>query len=154
LDKQPSSALPSCIPTAAIAAKAASLPLPPTSGPVGMRAGERGHRRSCSTGVQATSDSQPPEHRGPAHRCPSSRAISAEETGGSGVRAWAAFIRAAKPHPCRLPHKRASGHAGGAHGDPTRPEHRRRASGSAHRGYSRDAAVMVIWPLAIQSFFA
>jgi len=26
-------------------------------------------------------------HRGPAHRCPSSRAVSAEETGGSGERA-------------------------------------------------------------------
>jgi hypothetical protein len=47
------------------------------------------------------------EHPDPAHRCPGIRAISAEETGGSGERAGDACIHAAKPHPdCR--HRRQS----------------------------------------------
>jgi len=71
-------------------------------------------------------------------RCPSCLAVSAEGTGGSGVRAWAAFIHAAKLNPyrphCRqaasLPPPHTSGPAGRRAGPPAIPLDRIPASQS------------------------
>ena len=64
---------------------------------------------SCPAG-RALASIHPPEHSGPAHRCPSCLAISAAGRAAPGERARASLqslldrspaIRAAKPHPCR-----------------------------------------------------
>ena len=94
----PSTALPSRIPTAAIAAKPHPC-RPLTSGPACMRAGPAaiparpdcgrtapwpGPRIPCHNPTPGLlQQCRPPEHRGPAHRCPSCLAFSAAGSDGA-----------------------------------------------------------------------